>query len=117
MVNKPGSKEYHAQKSREWFERLRADPERYQERNRIRSERRRAKKSAWVRRLGGRCGDCSQSFPDPVFEFHHIDPSTKIHADPAKVFMFSDKRIEDELKKCVMLCANCHRLRHATEAA
>jgi hypothetical protein len=112
-----GDREYHRIKSREWFERAQADPEKKLARNRYRTQQRRDKKSAWVQKFGGKCADCSGVYPDPVFEFHHIDPSTKAHHDNAKIFMFSDVRIEEELKKCVMLCANCHRLRHIHQAA
>lgn len=53
-------------------------------------------------------------FFDCVFEFHHIDDSKKEYT-PAKIFMLSRAKIDKELAKCIMLCANCHRIHHMNE--
>ena len=46
-----------------------------------------------------------------MFDFHHTDPSTKV-ANISNLCM--DKRkdsiILNEISKCILLCANCHRL-------
>jgi hypothetical protein len=65
---------------------------------------------------GGRCFDCRQTFPYPVYEFHHLDPKQK---DVAwnKLRLRSKKARQEELDKCVLLCANCHRIRHHEERA
>jgi|TARA_B100001094_G_C18185230_1_gene803377 hypothetical protein len=48
-----------------------------------------------------------------ALDFHHIDPSQKT----SSVRRLSNfKHIEKEIKKCVVLCANCHREVHAGEA-
>ena len=109
------NKAYHKIKSRQWFERMQANPQLKLKRNQLRTKQRQLKKQSWVVKFGSKCYDCGHAFPDCVFEFHHLDPQTKTHTDPSKVFMFSDKRIEDELSKCIMLCANCHRIRHYNE--
>ena len=71
-------------------------------------------KETAIKYKGGKCLDCNGVFPFAVFEFHHLDPSTK-DKDPAHLFgdkiKLSDKDFR-ELDKCVLLCANCHRLRH-----
>lgn len=105
----PEFKEYHAAKSREWY--ARQNPEALAARNRARTGARTGKKAAWVRHFGGICAHCQQPHPDCVFEFHHINSAEK-ETTPAKLFMLSDNRIEAELNKCVMLCANCHRIEH-----
>lgn len=65
-----------------------------------------------VRRLhGGKCAICGYEKYTGALEFHHIDPSQKdftISNDRAKL----EESIE-ESKKCVLLCANCHRELHA----
>jgi hypothetical protein len=98
---------------------MREDTGRYRERMKLRSTQRRAKKTEWVKKFGGACADCKQSYPDCVFDFHHVDPETKDKEfeAPAKLFMLSNARIGAELAKCVMLCANCHRQRHAHQEA
>ena len=66
-----------------------------------------------VAELGGACLDCG--LVDPVIEiydFHHLDPSEKDFG-LADFWHRSWKRIVAEIKKCVLLCANCHRKRHA----
>ena len=107
---KYNTKEYKAWHSRKWFSKL-TNEERLV-RNQFRTKQRQQKKAKWVKIFGAVCYDCHNEFLDCVFEFHHLDPITKIHTDPSKVFMFSDKRIKEELDKCIMLCANCHRVRH-----
>ena len=64
--------------------------------------------------FGGKCGICGYCKCDDVLDFHHIDPTQK-------EFSFGSIRancknwgsIVLEIKKCVMLCSNCHREYHA----
>lgn len=92
------------------------DPEWYARRNQHRTEQRRLKKRRWVEKFGGQCVDCRGSFHPAAFDFHHIDEGSK---DPKlggytnRVFMMSEKSIATELAKCILICANCHRTRHA----
>jgi hypothetical protein len=104
-----GTKEYQQWYSREWYKAQ--STEQLEIRNLKRTQDRRNKKSKWVQKLGSRCKDCGNSYPDSVFEFHHIDSSTK-DRDPSQLFMLSDENISKELEKCILLCANCHRIRH-----
>ena len=63
--------------------------------------------------LGGKCIDCSGVFEDCVYDFHHVDMSTK-EGNPSYFLKGTSKweRAKEELDKCVLLCANCHRVRH-----
>lgn len=64
--------------------------------------------------LGGKCCNCGYSRYNGALEPHHIEPSKKefafgsILANPKKW-----SSIVEELRKCVLLCANCHRELHA----
>lgn len=69
------------------------------------------KKRKLVESFGDKCYDCSNTYPDCVYDFHHLDP-TKKDVNPSKAMTWSKERMMKELEKCVMLCANCHRLRH-----
>lgn len=78
---------------------------------------RRLKKEA-IEYLGGECSDCGfvhvVDINESVFDFHHRDRAEKdftITAARARIL----ETIKDELDKCDLLCANCHRLRHARE--
>lgn len=48
------------------------------------------------------------SYGGEILDFHHIDPSTKLH-EPARILL-SPKQFCKEISKCILLCANCHRL-------
>lgn len=62
--------------------------------------------------LGGKCSMCNGVFHPEAYDFHHIDASTK-KISVAKWLVRKFARIIPELDKCVLLCANCHRLTHA----
>ena len=61
---------------------------------------------------GGSCEKCGYSKCIAALEFHHKDPAQK---DPSfgnfKLRQFNDK-FKEELDKCLLLCANCHREEH-----
>jgi len=61
---------------------------------------------------GSSCVICGYNKCSHALEWHHLEPSAK-EITPAKVFSRSWKRIKEELDKCVLLCANCHREVHA----
>lgn len=61
--------------------------------------------------FGDRCADCEKSFPACVYQFHHLDPTQK-DVNPSYAMAGSEETMWKELKKCVMLCANCHMIRH-----
>ena len=63
---------------------------------------------------GGECKDCGFSYPlypADIFDFHHLNPAEKDY-NWTKLRLRSWDSIKLELDKCVMLCANCHRIRH-----
>lgn len=55
------------------------------------------------------CFDCKGTFPPYVMEFDHRDPSTKKFTIGSS--KFGRKDFKDELSKCDLVCANCHRIR------
>lgn len=50
-----------------------------------------------------------------VLEFDHIDPKTKKFDIGKSVSGYSIQSILEEIKKCQVLCANCHRRRTAKQ--
>lgn len=73
----------------------------------------RAIKNKAIQYKGGLCEDCKRSFPDCVYDFHHLDPSMKdFQISGQGVRNLDWCEIQSELDKCVLLCSNCHRLRH-----
>ena len=70
-------------------------------------------KDAAVAAFGSKCAHCGGSFHRAVFDFHH-------HGDklgsPSDLFRnISLSALAKELAKCILLCANCHRLEHRDE--
>ena len=57
------------------------------------------------------CCECGEGRA-VCLDLHHTDPTTKLFAlNDAK--SRSIKGIDTELAKCIVVCANCHRLIHA----
>jgi hypothetical protein len=63
--------------------------------------------------MGGRCDGCLTVVPDSLFEFHHWDAHEKKFGISRDGMSRPWEAIAEELRKCVMLCANCHREIHA----
>jgi 5-methylcytosine-specific restriction endonuclease McrA len=77
--------------------------------------RRKTNKAKGVAYLGGSCKHCGLTTPHLcVYDFHHVNKSEK-EADPGSLLHYSWKRIQKELDKCILLCANCHRIEHEKE--
>ena len=75
---------------------------------------RRRRKADLVAAYGGRCVDCGYSTCPDALQFHHRDPATKSFG--LGHFNGSLARLVAEAEKCDLVCANCHRVRHAREA-
>jgi len=70
-----------------------------------------------VESKGGKCERCGYSRCIEALEFHHVDSSAKDFNVSQRGHTRSWKRVVEEIEKCVMLCANCHRELHAELAA
>jgi transposase len=62
------------------------------------------------------CNDCGFSFKEhpSVCDLHHVDPELK-KSTVRKLAYSSIKKMKEEIRKCIPLCANCHRIRHSAE--
>lgn len=59
-----------------------------------------------------KCGD-SRGY---LLDFHHLDPQEKDKAISRLISSnASNETIQNEIKKCIVLCANCHREFHYFE--
>lgn len=74
-------------------------------------QKRLALKEQAIAYLGGRCQICGYDRCPAAFDFHHPDPRTKDFTVSVKTVW--SEALEAELRKCVLLCSNCHREVHA----
>lgn len=77
----------------------------------------------WIRRkkeavdyMGGKCTECGYNKHYAAMHFHHLDPFTK-EFNWAKLRLKSWDKIYKELEKCVLLCANCHAIKHSLSSS
>jgi hypothetical protein len=66
---------------------------------------------------GGSCEICGYNRCIEALEFHHTNSSGKDFSISDKGYTRSWAKVEEELDKCKLLCANCHREIHAQSAA
>ena len=58
------------------------------------------------------CAVCGERHP-ATLQFHHLNSEDKTFAIGKAVYRgFSLDRIKKEIQKCIVLCANCHLIRH-----
>jgi len=70
-----------------------------------------------IEHKGGQCQRCGYNSCVEALEFHHINSSGKDFSISEKGYTRSWAKVKEELRKCVLLCANCHREIHAQSAA
>jgi hypothetical protein len=54
------------------------------------------------------CSKCGNSYPPAAMDFHHKNEDMKVRGIATMTRSASIERLKEELKKCVLLCANCH---------
>lgn len=62
-------------------------------------------------KLEAGCCRCGYKEHPAALEFHHTDPSTKTDG-VARLYMGRRERLDEELAKCEVICANCHNIEH-----
>jgi len=80
-------------------------------------ENKRKQKNEWdAYKSAMSCSHCGASHPSgAILDFHHVDRTNKQNVSS----LIKDSRFAaamEEVKKCIPLCANCHRILHWKEA-
>jgi len=113
-------KEYNDKYKAKYPDKVKEQYKKYREKNKVDI---RKKSSAWqkekcrnnkikaIEYLGGKCIDCNNCYLPSVYDFHHLDTTIKEN-NIARIMGRKWENIVPELDKCVLLCANCHRIRH-----
>lgn len=93
----------------EWTYRNRESMQKYK------IKRQRKRRAKLIRSRGGKCQKCAYKYNGKnavAFHFHHKNPQTKEFALSSLGMDKSMGNILEELKKCDLLCANCHSIKH-----
>ncbi len=77
------------------------------------AKRRKRLKERAVDYKGGKCSLCGYDRVIDALEFHHLGEGKKDFGLSQRGLTRSWKRIKEELGKCILVCANCHREIHA----
>lgn len=72
------------------------------------TDRRRRVKAILVEEAGGRCELCGYDRFLGALQFHHRDPATKAFNVSLNGHARALDRCREEVRKCALLCANCH---------
>lgn len=77
-----------------------------------RNEEAKRQRRIWLAELkeSSPCKDCSVYYPSYVMDFDHRDNSNKV-ANVSTLVTYSWKKLLEEIEKCDLVCANCHRKR------
>lgn len=73
------------------------------------AKRRKKVKQLAVEYKGGKCQLCGYSKCVGALELHHINPAEKSFGIGDKGYTRSWDTVRNEIDKCILLCANCHR--------
>lgn len=57
------------------------------------------------------CADCGEKYPHYVMDFDHRDPKEKVETVGRLMTWANEARLREEIAKCEVVCANCHRER------
>lgn len=68
------------------------------------------RKQLAIKQLGGKCVQCGSM---ELLEFDHIDSNIKEFTIGKLLAGISEEKLQDELKKCQLLCKECHTKKHA----
>lgn len=74
-------------------------------------EYRKRRKNNLIRVCGSKCNLCGYNKSNSALEFHHIDPSQKSYGISSGICHDLESDLA-EIKKCILVCANCHREIH-----
>lgn len=64
---------------------------------------------AWLKDVP--CADCNKKFPSVCMDFDHVRGVKTLNLSRAQHNWWIIEQIQEEVMKCEVVCANCHRLR------
>ena len=77
------------------------------------AKRRKALRKKAIEYAGGSCSLCGYNRCDEALDFHHRNKQDKSFGLSQNGLTRSWEKIREEIDKCILVCANCHRELHA----
>jgi hypothetical protein len=65
----------------------------------------------WALKERNTCLDCGKKYPHYVMDFDHLEDHEKEFNISAEISRKGFEQIKLEVKKCEVICSNCHRIR------
>lgn len=62
-------------------------------------------------KIGKPCMDCGRTFPPCAMDYDHRNPLEKVDCVSRMYTTGSEKKLLEEISKCDLVCAVCHRIR------
>jgi hypothetical protein len=98
-------------KQKEWVKK-------FPEKNRLRRKRGiykfENKRIEFQKKYKNECSQCGYNKNSIALDFHHLDKNKK-DFKISEHYNLPEKDLLKEIKKCIVLCANCHRIEHYNE--
>ena len=69
------------------------------------------KREIWKLKESSGCTDCKEMYPHYMLEFDHLPEFEKIGSPTQLVANYSLAKALEEVEKCDVVCANCHKIR------
>jgi hypothetical protein len=106
LKDKEKRREYQKEYMRKWYEKNKAKHISY-----VRNRDKKIK--LWLKEYKStlKCEICEENHP-ACLEFHHINPEEKKFSIGRMKDFMSWRLLKEEIAKCRVLCANCHRKEH-----
>lgn len=74
---------------------------------------RRLVKNKIVQLKGNKCAVCGKTYPNAVYDLHHLNSEDKEFNLGNKTSTVKLDKVLAEADKCILVCANCHRMIHS----
>ena len=62
---------------------------------------------------GNKCAICGKTYPNNVYDLHHLNGEDKEFNLGNKTSTIKLDKVIKEANKCILVCANCHRMIHS----
>jgi transposase len=70
-----------------------------------------AKRKIWDIKEESGCVDCKEKYPHYMLDFDHLPEFEKLGSPTEIMHKYSWEKAMEEISKCDIVCANCHKIR------